>query len=146
MLVALVGVTASVWVQGDGPRVSGLVGHLQQALRTQDKLAMLANRTVELAGALEVVRHGAILVAGDHLVMNLNSAAELILRAEDGLRMRSGRIAATSTRAEQELHCAIQNVLAGEPSTVRTGRSLTCVRPRVGGPRDSRAAVTPPSR
>jgi DNA-binding CsgD family transcriptional regulator len=109
--------------------VSGLVPHLQQALRTQDKLAVLANRTVELAGALDVVRHGAILVAGEHLVMNLNSAAERILRAEDGLYMQSGRIAATSTRAEQELHCAIQNALAAEPSTVRTGRSLTCVRP-----------------
>jgi DNA-binding CsgD family transcriptional regulator len=109
--------------------VSGLVPHLQQALRTQGKLAVLANRTVELAGVLEVVRHGVIIVAGEHLVMNLNSAAERILRAEDGLYMQSGRIAATSARAEQELHCAIQNALAGEPSTVRTGRSLTCVRP-----------------
>jgi DNA-binding CsgD family transcriptional regulator/PAS domain-containing protein len=109
--------------------MSGLVGHLQQALRTQDKLAALANSTVEMAGALEVVRHGVIIVAGEHLVINLNSAAERILRAEDGLCMRSGRIAATSTGAEQELHCAIQNALAGEGSTVRRGRSLPCFRP-----------------
>jgi DNA-binding CsgD family transcriptional regulator len=109
--------------------MSGLVPHLQQALCTQDKLAALANTTVELAGALEVVRHGVIIVAGEHLVINLNSAAERILRAEDGLYMRSGRIAATSTHAEQELHCAIQTALAGEPSTVRIGRSLTCPRP-----------------
>jgi DNA-binding CsgD family transcriptional regulator len=109
--------------------VSSLVPHFQQALRTQDKLAALANSTVELAGALEVVRHGIIIVAGEHLVINLNSAAERIFRAEDGLCMRSGRIAATSTHAEQELHCAIQNALAGERSTVRSGRSLTCPRP-----------------
>jgi DNA-binding CsgD family transcriptional regulator len=109
--------------------MSGLVVHLQQALRTHDKLAALADSAVELAGALEVVRHGVIIVAGEHLMINLNSAAERILRAEDGLCMRSGRIAATSTRAEQELHCAIQDPLAGEPSTVRTGRSLTCCRP-----------------
>jgi DNA-binding CsgD family transcriptional regulator/PAS domain-containing protein len=109
--------------------MSGLVPHLQQALRTHDKLAALANSTVELAGALEVVRHGIILVAGEYLVINLNSAAERILRAEDGLYMRSGRIAARITRAEQELLCAIQNALAGEPSTVRTGQSLTCSRP-----------------
>jgi DNA-binding CsgD family transcriptional regulator len=109
--------------------MSGLVGHMQQALRTQDKLAALADSAVELAGALEVVRHGVIIVAGEHLVINLNSAAERILRAEDGLCMGSGRIAATSTRAEQELHCALQNALADEPSTVRTGHSLTCFRP-----------------
>jgi len=114
----------------DGVKLmGGLVPHLQQALRTQDKLAALAESAVELAGALEVVRHGVIIVAGEHLVINLNSAAERIVRAEDGLCMRSGRIAATSTRAEQELHCAIQNALTGEPSTVRTGQSLTCFRP-----------------
>jgi DNA-binding CsgD family transcriptional regulator/PAS domain-containing protein len=109
--------------------MSGLVPHLQQALRTQDKLAALADSAVELAGVLEVVRHGVIIVAGEHLVINLNSAAERIVRAEDGLYMRAGRMAATSTRAEQELHCAIRNALEGEPSTVRTGRSLTCFRP-----------------
>lgn len=109
--------------------VSALVPHIQQALRTQDKLAALANSAVELAGALEVVRHGITIVASGHLVINLNSAAERIFRAGDGLCLRSGRIAALSTRAEQELHCAIQNALAGERSTVRTGRSLICVRP-----------------
>ena len=109
--------------------VGGVVPHLQQALRTQGKLAALANSTVELAGALDVVRHGIIIVAGEHLVINLNSAAEQIFCAEDGLCVRSGRIAATSTHAEQELHCAIQNALADERSTVRRGRSLTCFRP-----------------
>jgi DNA-binding CsgD family transcriptional regulator len=109
--------------------MSGLVPHVQQALRTQDKLATLADSTVELAGALDVVRHGVIIVAGEHLVINLNSAGERILRAEDGLCLRSGRIAATTTHAGQELHCAMQNALAGERSTVRTGRSLTCFRP-----------------
>jgi DNA-binding CsgD family transcriptional regulator/PAS domain-containing protein len=109
--------------------MNGLIPHCQQALRTQDKLAALANSTVELAGALDAIRHGVIIVAGGHRVINVNSAAERILRAEDGLCMRSGCIAATSTRAEQELHCAIQNVLAGEPSRVRTGQSFTCSRP-----------------
>jgi DNA-binding CsgD family transcriptional regulator/PAS domain-containing protein len=109
--------------------MNGLVGHMQQALRTQEKLAALADTTVELAGALEVVRHGVVIVAGDHLVINLNSAAERIVHAEDGLGVRSGRIAATISRTEQELHCAIQDALAGEPSTVRTGRTLTCFRP-----------------
>jgi DNA-binding CsgD family transcriptional regulator len=109
--------------------MSALVPHLQQALRTQSKLAALANSTVEMAGALEVVQRGIVVVAGEHLVINLNSAAERIFRSEDGLCMRSGRIDATSTHAEQELHCTIQNALAGERSSVGSGRSLTCVRP-----------------
>jgi DNA-binding CsgD family transcriptional regulator/PAS domain-containing protein len=109
--------------------VSELVPHLQLALRTQDKLAAVASSAVGLAGALEVVRHGVIVIAGEHLVINLNTAAERIVRAEDGLCVRLGRIAATSTRADQELHCAIQTALDGECSTVRTGRSLMCSRP-----------------
>jgi DNA-binding CsgD family transcriptional regulator/PAS domain-containing protein len=109
--------------------MSRLVPHLQQSLRTQDKLAALADSSVELAGALEVVRRGVIIVAGEHRAINLNSAAERIVRAEDGLCVRSGRIVATSVRADQELQFAIHEALAPGPSAVRTGQSLTCFRP-----------------
>lgn len=109
--------------------VSELVGHLQQALRMRDQLVSLADRTVELAGALEVIRHGVVVVAGDHLVINHNSAAERILRGEDGLALRSGGIAATTARAERELHCAIQQALVSGCGAVRGGSTLTCVRP-----------------
>lgn len=109
--------------------VSGLVPHFQQALRTQEKLAALADRAVELAGVLEIVRHGIVIVTDDHLVINLNSAAERILRTGDGLHVRSGRIAAASTRAEEELLCGLRDALADERFTVRKGRSLTCSRP-----------------
>ncbi len=109
--------------------MNGLVGPMRQALRTENKLAALANSAVEMAGALEAVRHGVVIVTGQHLVMNLNSAAEQILRAEDGLCMRSGRIAAGYTHTQQELNIAINHALTGERSAVRTGRSLTCLRP-----------------
>ena len=124
--------------------VNGLVPHLQQALRTQNELAALADRAVELAGALEVVRRGVIIVAAEHRVINLNSAAERIVQAGDGLCIRLGRIAATSTRADQELQCALQNALTCERSTVRTGRSLTCSRP--SGKRDYVIHVLPSHR
>lgn len=140
LLVRLTGAPRSFTFVATSPRpsfatpervklISGLVVHFQQALRTQDKLTALANTTVEIAGALEVVRHGVLIVAGDHLVINVNSAAERIFRAEDGLCMRSGRITATSTHAERELHRAIHNALDGEGSTIRRGRSFDCVRP-----------------
>lgn len=114
--------------------MSGLVGHLQLALRTQEKLAALAHSAVEMAGALEAVRHGIVMLAYDHLVINLNSAAEQIFRAEDGLHLRSGRLAATSPRADRDLHSAIQDALVGEGTTVRSGRSLTCIRPSAKRP------------
>ncbi|OBK19314.1 helix-turn-helix transcriptional regulator [Mycobacterium asiaticum] len=108
----------------------GLLPHLQQALRTQNKLATLAHSTDELAGALEVVRHGVVIVVGgEHLIKNLNSAAERIFRSGDGLCVRSGRIAPTSAHTERELHRAIDDALGGGCSTIRAGKSLISVRP-----------------
>lgn len=109
--------------------MNGLVGHMRQALCTQEALATLRSNVIELAGALEAVRHGALLVADDHVVINLNSAAERILRAEDGLGMRSGHITSTTKGVERELNRALQDALTGERTTVRKGRSLTCLRP-----------------
>ncbi|MGZ4510039.1 MAG: helix-turn-helix transcriptional regulator [Mycobacterium sp.] len=128
-LVATLGGTESFYTPDRMKLMSGLVPHLQQALRTHEKLAALADTAVELAGALEVVRHGVLTVADGHVVINLNSAAERVVRAEDGLCLRSGRLVAENARTEQALHCAIQHALAGDSSTIRTGRSLTCVRP-----------------
>jgi hypothetical protein len=60
--------------------MGALAPHLHQARRTQDKLDGLAHSTVEMAGALDVVRHGMVVIARENLVVNLNSAAERILR------------------------------------------------------------------
>jgi hypothetical protein len=114
--------------------MSAMVPHLQQAFHTYDELAALANNTVEVAGALELIRHGLIILAGERQVINLNSAAERIFRAEDGLYMRSGRITATSTRAEHELHCAIRMPLpANRPPSAQASRS-PALGHRVNGP------------
>lgn len=109
--------------------LSALTPHFQQALRAQDKLDALVDCTVELAGALEVVRHGVIVIANELQVVNLNSAAERIFRDQDGLCLRSGHIVASFTRTEQELHCAVRSALGDERSSVRAGRSLICARP-----------------
>ena len=58
-----------------------LVPHLQQALRTQYHLDDLSNRSNDLAGASEAVRHGIVVVAPGHRVVYTNSAADRILRA-----------------------------------------------------------------
>jgi DNA-binding CsgD family transcriptional regulator/PAS domain-containing protein len=109
--------------------MSGLVPHLQQALRTQSELTSLAHSSADLAAALEVVRHGVVIVGSDWWLINLNTAAERILRAEDGLQMRSARLAATGTDAEHKLQRALHAALTDHGSKIRSGRSLICERP-----------------
>jgi DNA-binding CsgD family transcriptional regulator/PAS domain-containing protein len=106
-----------------------LVVHLQQAVRTQNQFAALARSSTDLAGALDAVRHGVIIVGSGGQVMNLNTAAESILRAEDGVYLLSGRMASTSMHAECRLNRALQAALVGESSAIRSGRSFTCERP-----------------
>jgi DNA-binding CsgD family transcriptional regulator len=140
LLVRLTGGPRSVTFVATSPRpsfatpervklISGLVVHLQQALRAQDKLTALADTTVEMAGALDAVRNAVIVVKSGSVVINLNAAAESIFRAEDGLGVRSGRITATSAHAEQALQHALYAALTDDGSTVRGGHSLTCARP-----------------
>ncbi len=109
--------------------MSSLVAHLQQGLRTQDKLAALDHSCIDFAAALEVVRHGILIVGSGCWVINLNSAAERILRAADGVHIRSGRIAATSGYAERKLYRAIHVALTDDGSHVRSAHSFTCERP-----------------
>jgi DNA-binding CsgD family transcriptional regulator len=109
--------------------MNGLVVHLQQALRTQDQLSDLATNNGALAGALEAVRHGIVIVGPECLVLNLNSAAETILRAEDGLSHRQGHLTATGTRTDQELRRALHCALADVTTDVPSGHAFTCVRP-----------------
>lgn len=109
--------------------MNGLVVHLQQALRTQNQLTALATSNGALAGALEAVRNGIVVVGPECLVLNLNSAAETILRAEDGLFHRQGRITAAGIRADRELRRALHCALADGTTDVPSGQAFTCVRP-----------------
>lgn len=109
--------------------VSGLVPHLQQALRTQNELTALARSDADLVAALDMVRHGIIIVGSDWWVINLNTAAERILRAEDGMQMQSARIAATSMPADRQLCRALRGALTDDGAKIRSGRSFLCERP-----------------
>jgi DNA-binding CsgD family transcriptional regulator len=109
--------------------MNGLVVHLQQALRTQNKLTELACNNGALAGALEAVRHGIVIVGPECRVLDLNSAAENILRAEDGLCHRHGCITAPGIRTDQELRRALGRALADGTTDVPTGQAFICARP-----------------
>ncbi|WP_029116981.1 helix-turn-helix transcriptional regulator [Mycobacterium sp. URHB0044] len=109
--------------------LSGLTPHLQQAVRAQAKLSAFTQLNADLAGALDAVRHGMILVGLDGVVINANSAAERMLRAEDGLRMRSGHLGAMTTHVGRKLRGAIHFALLDDESDTCRGQSFTCDRP-----------------
>jgi DNA-binding CsgD family transcriptional regulator/PAS domain-containing protein len=109
--------------------MSALVIHLQHALRTGQELGALATHSADLAYALDVMPRGVAIVGPGYCVTTVNSAAEVILRAEDGLRVRSGQLAATSACTEHKLYRALYVALTGGGSNARTGQSFTCERP-----------------
>jgi hypothetical protein len=101
--------------------VGRFVPHLQQALRTQNKFADLADQTRDLAAGLEVIGRGLIILGLQGQVLNPNSAAEEILRARDGLLYQSVRIIAVASRAQRELQCALRDAVTDDSSGVRQG-------------------------
>ena len=109
--------------------VSGLLPHLQQALRTRNEFEILARGNADLAAALEIIGHGMIIVGPGCRVIHLNSAAERILGADDGICIRSGRIAATSVGGGRELNRTIHVAVTGDGSDIRSGGSFTYQRP-----------------
>jgi DNA-binding CsgD family transcriptional regulator len=106
-----------------------LVPHLQQALSTHSQMADLADQTRDLAAALELTGRGVIIVGSQGQALTLNLTAESILRAQDGLLYRSGRVIAGASRAHRELHCALRDALTDDGSDVRRGHTFTCARP-----------------
>lgn len=107
-----------------------LVPHLQQAIRTQGKLADLARRQADLAGAMELVPNGIVIVGPGCQVVHLNSAAERILRVGDGLRLRSsGSITATAPHADRELNRLAHRALGDTHSGIAGGGTFMCPRP-----------------
>jgi DNA-binding CsgD family transcriptional regulator len=109
--------------------VNALIPHLQQALCTQSRLAELGRAATEITEALDVIRHGIVIVGAEHAVVRLNSAAEQIFKSGDGLRIRSGIIEAARTSTNQQLQGSIAGALVHRRCGARRGSSFTCSRP-----------------
>jgi DNA-binding CsgD family transcriptional regulator len=109
--------------------MGSLVVHLQQALRTQERLGALRQCQDNFASVLDLIRHGVIVVGSGCRVSSLNSAAEAILTDGDGMHIRSGHLAATSPHAERELYRAVQRAVTEDGSSVRCADSFTWGRP-----------------
>jgi DNA-binding CsgD family transcriptional regulator len=109
--------------------LSALVPHLQQALGTQDHLNDFAHRASGIAAAVDTVQHGIAVVGAGSTVKHLNSAAQRILRSDDGLCARSGSIEATCGPDNAELHRSIAGAVFGHECGSRSGDSFLCRRP-----------------
>ncbi|MGE5698415.1 MAG: helix-turn-helix transcriptional regulator, partial [Candidatus Sericytochromatia bacterium] len=81
-----------------------------------------------LLGAIEAIRHGVIIVESGCGVICINTEAERIVRACDGIEIRSGRIAAAGTQTKRRLDGALHAALDLDGS-VQEGRSFVCGRP-----------------
>ncbi len=110
-------------------QISGLVPHLQQALRAQGALDDFAHEDADLHAALDSVDHGIVVVGPNGQVLNLNAAAEKALRGSDGLQLTAGRLTAAGTTTNRILNRALNSALTGTSDNIRGGYSFTVQRP-----------------
>lgn len=109
--------------------LSAIVPHLQQALHTQSHFSELAARADDVNAVIETSRHGIALVAVNHDVAQINTATERIFNADDGLCVRSRRIASLCGSTSDLLSKSISRACVAQPDGARKGESLTCGRP-----------------
>ncbi|MGV0743456.1 helix-turn-helix transcriptional regulator [Mycolicibacterium sp. XJ870] len=109
--------------------VSAVTRHLQQSLRTQDHLAELRGAAEEIAGVIEAVRHGVVIVGPGRTVAQLNSVADRIIKSGDGLCIRDGSVEATCTSTDEQLQRSITGALVEQRCGSRSGDTFVCSRP-----------------
>lgn len=105
-----------------------LVPHLQQALRMQEHLEDLTSRSNDLVEACEWLRHGIVVIGSGSRVEYTNSAAERMLRSDDGLRTRIGRLETEYPWANRQLQHGADRALARDNAD-SSGGSFLCARP-----------------
>lgn len=126
--------------------LSAIVPHLQQALRIHRHLKGIDAPvpdgpyddthddpldTEAVLRAVDVFRHGIVLVDQSHRIVHANSTAERILRARDGLHTRGGSVEADNAVAD----CALHRGIADAVYPIR-------IRSEIDTPRDDPGLLT----
>ena len=106
-----------------------VVPHLQQALRTQNHLAELDNRARDITAVIDVMRHGIVVIETGRRIAQMNSAAEHILTAGEGLQVHSGQLQALHSATNKQLQSSITHACEESRNGARGGDSLACGRP-----------------
>ena len=108
--------------------VNALIPHLQLSIRTRRHVEELVDERDDLAPAVDLLRNGILVVGADHVVVQVNSAAERILRSHDGVYLRSGAIEVSRASVHAELCRSLQRALTCD-GVDTWGGSLRCPRP-----------------
>lgn len=109
--------------------VEALVGHLQQAIRTQTRLAELDRRNGDLIAAFDSLSDGVAIVGGDGRVIHMNPAAAAMVVADDGLGVRSGHLIATVGQPDGTLGYLVHQALGAGPANIAAGGCQAIARP-----------------
>jgi DNA-binding CsgD family transcriptional regulator/PAS domain-containing protein len=105
--------------------LSSLVPHLQCGLRIQERLAEVRFECVAAEHALDRLPIGVVLVGAEGHPLFMNQAAEEMVRGEDGLSVRHGRLSATSNSGNSELRRLIEESACGAArSAASPGRAM----------------------
>ncbi len=121
--------------------VTALVPHLQLALRTERRLVDLRREAQDVAEAVDGMRHGVVVVGPGSKVLHANASGNTMLNRRAGVRIRSGRLIATSTSDDAELQRCVAEALGMGPTDARVGNAVLCHD--VSLPRPYVAHVTP---
>ncbi|OBJ17362.1 helix-turn-helix transcriptional regulator [Mycobacterium sp. 1245801.1] len=105
-----------------------LVPHFEQALRMQLHVSDIAHRGGDLVWASENARQAIVILAPGSRPIYTNPAAERVLRSDDGLRIRKGRLEAATRRADAMLQEGIAAALDSHTQDI-WGGSFVCARP-----------------
>lgn len=108
--------------------LQALVPHLQQAIKTQQRLVDLYRRYGDLVTAIDALPDGIAILGSGGRVTHLNPVAEAIVASRDGLCVRSGHLTSAVARADRVLGRVVQRANRDE-STVATGGCVAVSRP-----------------
>jgi len=109
--------------------MGALVPHLQQALRTQNHLAELDNKARDMTAVIDSIRHGIVIVDSGRRIAQMNTSAEHILMAGEGLYVHASQLEARHTATNKQLQSSITRACQESRNGARGGDSLACSRP-----------------
>lgn len=110
--------------------VHALSPHLRRAVQMHLKMGSLAAQNAAMHEALDRIAGGVVFVSADASVLQMNRAAEEMVRQNDGLSVRRGRLTAAHAQETAELRDLItQAADAASGVLARPGGEIALSRP-----------------
>ena len=92
-----------------------LYPHIAQAVRIGDKLDRLSLENAALRDAFDHLSDGVFIVAGDGSIITANRAADMMIKARDGLQMVAGLLTASHGPTADKLRKLVAGTTSNEP-------------------------------